>query len=130
MPFGLVEMCADITSIEEMYFLLLFYWNTQNSRDFTNRNLCPEISFTLMKSFDFCDLLKISPFRKSKQQNTINKVHECISRKQAFVFRMKRKKKKANESTASGSRAMHGIFDCSTSQAIPGLILQHKYSLP
>lgn len=71
-------------------------------------------------------------FKKSNQQITENKVLECIFRKQSFVFRLKRKKNKKykQESSASGSRAMHGIFDCSTVQAIPGLTLQHKWSLP
>lgn len=52
----------------------------------------------------------------------------------SYLWNEKEKKKggggRANGSTASGSRAMHGIFDCSTIKTIPGLTLQHKYSLP
>lgn len=38
----------------------------------------------------------------------------------------KQNKKDKQESLASGSRAMHGIFHCSTIQAIPSLTPQHK----
>lgn len=91
----LVEICADIKNLEETKFLLL-YWNSQSSRDLTNRNLCPESSFMLITSCYFPDQLT-SHFRKSNLQNTEHKACGCISRKQSFVFGMKRKKKEKRQ---------------------------------